>query len=602
MLRLSTFLVLIPSLAWVGCSSGETTGPGTGGKSNSNGGSGAGGTTNAAGGTTGFGGFVGNGGSSNGGSSNGGSTSGGSTSGGSSNGGSSNGGSSNGGSTSGGSTSGGSTSGGSSNGGASAGGSSNGGSTSGGATAGGSSATGGSATGGSTTGGAATGGRANTGGAASGGAASGGAASGGAASGGAASGGAASGGSTSGGSTSGGSTSTCARAVGSCTAPTVKVTDVSLGIAVTAYGGEGDTDPLPMAIAAKPSGGSRIAWRGTDSKVYIGELDCDDKLVGTPFSIPAIDLQDLYADDTGGVVLVTREATNGGTDNCGSGSLCGGTSSPCRAMFLVRFNANGTVAWETQVTNLSGSLAGYQNGARFVWWYQHHGRLAFDGTNYAAYFGTAITVNNGSCVDIHEGDRMQVVSGTGQLLTGHDSFEVGCSHAWTSRIVWDPRTSHFAMVCATDNSCRIATPNPYRTVAAGTCDGTLFGGDIVLSSTPGYWTAWSQGGTIRLQHFTMTTSATTPDTSVANAGSSQHPHLIGYGTGRMLVAWGSGTSMTAQVRSNGAAAETIGSTFTIAVNDHSYQAFKAYSDGSVAYAAAGANNTSIKIARVMPCN
>jgi hypothetical protein len=378
----------------------------------------------------------------------------------------------------------------------------------------------------------------------------------------------------------------------------VRVTDVAVGSTVTGYGSEADTDPLPMAIAAKPSGGSRIAWLGTNQQVHVGELDCEDRLVGTPFTLPATNLQDLYADDNGGVVLLTRDATGSGTDHCGTGMLCGGTSSPCRAMYMVRFNAAGTVQWTTQVTNLSASLDGYQNGARFVWWYQHHGRLAFDGTNYAAYFGTAITVNNNACVDIHEGDRMQVVSGAGALLTGHDSFEVGCSHAWTSRIVWDARTSHFVSVCATDNSCRIARPNPYRTIATGTCDGTLFGGDLVLSTNPGYWTAWSQGGTIRLQHFTDTG----PDTAIASAGSSQHPHLVTYGSTRMLLSWGSGTSITAQVRDAGATGATIGSTFTIGVNDHSYQAFKSYADGSVAYPAAGANNTSLKIARVMPCN
>jgi hypothetical protein len=37
------------------------------------------------------------------------------------------------------------------------------------------------------------------------------------------------------------------------------------------------------------------------------------------------------------------------------------------------------------------------------------------------------------------------------------------------------------MVCATDNDCRTAQPSPYRTVASGTCDGTLFGGDVVLA-------------------------------------------------------------------------------------------------------------------------
>jgi hypothetical protein len=74
-----------------------------------------------------------------------------------------------------------------------------------------------------------------------------------------------------------------------------------------------------------------------------------------------------------------------GTDNCGSGQLCGGESYPCRTMWMVRFNGAGTVEWENQVTNLSDSMAGCQADARFVWWYQHHGRLAFDGSsNYAA--------------------------------------------------------------------------------------------------------------------------------------------------------------------------------------------------------------------------
>jgi hypothetical protein len=353
-----------------------------------------------------------------------------------------------------------------------------------------------------------------------------------------------------------------------------------------------------MAIAAIPGGGSRLAWLGTDGNVHIGVLDCDDQLVGTPFTLPAKNLQDLYADDNGGVVLLTRDATNGGTDNCGNGTLCGGTSSPCDAMYMVRFDAAGNVQWTTQVTNLSDTLAGYDDGARFVWWYQHHGRIAFDGSNYAAYHGVAITVQNGACIDIHEGDRMEVVSSTGELMMNHaDAFAVGCSHSWTARIVWDPRTSHFVMVCATDNNCRIAQPSPYRTVASGTCDGTLFGGDLVLASTAGYWTAWSQGGNIRLEHFTTGAS----DQTIMDAGASEHPHLVSYGANQMLLAWESGSGMAAQVRSAGDGS-TVGAEFTIDANDHDYMAFKAYDDGSVAYPAAGANNTSARIARVMPCN
>ncbi|MDI1462908.1 hypothetical protein QEZ54_18180 [Catellatospora sp. KI3] len=379
----------------------------------------------------------------------------------------------------------------------------------------------------------------------------------------------------------------CARPVG--TAPKVKVTEVNVGVKVTGYGREGDTEPLPMAIAATPSGGSWLAWLGTDGKVHLGRLDCDDRLVGKPTSFTGVDLQDVQADATGGVLLLTRKG------DCRTGPLCGGSSSPCRTMFMVRFDDSGHQVWERQVTNLTGGRGGYDAGARFVWWYQHHGRLASDGRNYAAYFGVAITVRNGDCVDIHEGDRMQVVDAAGKLLSGHDSFEVGCSHAWTSRIVWDPRTKHFVMVCATDNACRIARPDPYRTVASGACDGTLFGGDLVLAATKGYWTAWSQGGQVRLEHFTTGRS----DTTVKTGARSSHPHLVGYGSGRMLLAWASGSGLAAQAYDAGTG-KPVGAKFTINVKDHDYQAFKAYADGSAAYPAAGGSSTSIRIARVLP--
>ncbi|WP_433830438.1 hypothetical protein ACQP2E_10865 [Actinoplanes sp. CA-015351] len=359
---------------------------------------------------------------------------------------------------------------------------------------------------------------------------------------------------------------------------------------VIGYGSEGDTEKLPLAIAARPDGTSWLAWMGTNGKVNLGKLGCDDKLTGTPTSFTGIDLQDVAADATGGVLLLTRKGT------CGDGPLCGGESSPCNTMHMVRFDNNGKLVWERQVTNLTGGKQGYDDGARFIWWYQHHGRLATDGKNWAAYFGVAITVQNGSCVDVHEGDRMQVVSANGKLVSGHaDAFEVGCSHAWTSRIVWDPRTKKFVTVCATDNECRIAQPDPYRTVAAGTCDGSLFNGDVVLAKSKGYWAAWSQGGSVRLEKFSTGTSTST----VKTGASAAHPHLVGYGTGRMLLAWQSGSSMAVQAYDS-STGSTVGAKLTVKVKDHAYQAFKAYSDGSVAYPAAGSGSTSVKIARVLP--
>ncbi len=407
-------------------------------------------------------------------------------------------------------------------------------------------------------------------------------------------------------------------AAGACTAPQVRVTSVDLGTTLN-YSTD-EVRVVPLAIAAKPGGGSRIAWMtgythygsSTASQVHVADLDCDDQLVGTPFTLEAYDFQDLAADEDGGVVLLTRDAQGTGSQHCGDiQNLCltPSDSPGCYDMYMVRHDCEGNVQWQTKLTSSDADTPPYaiEDGTTYLWWYQHHGRLAYDGENYAAYFGTAVNAVNdntgntchsaGAKIDIHEADRMQVVGPTGDLLTGHDSFGTGCSHSWTTRIVWDERTGHFVSVCATDNSCRIALPPwPLKTVASGTCDGSLFGGDVVNAGGTGYWTAWSQGGTIRLEHFTTGAS----DQTISNAGSSQHPHLVSYGSDKMLLTWGSSGSMAAQVYNSTSAAK-IGSEFTIDVPDHPWQAWKSYPDGSVAYAAVGSASSTIEIARVMPC-
>jgi hypothetical protein len=361
-----------------------------------------------------------------------------------------------------------------------------------------------------------------------------------------------------------------------------------------------------MVLAALPSGGSRLAWLGTDERVYVAELDCDDQLVGEPISFPAHDVQDLYADEDGGVLLLTREASGSGEHNCGEGPLCGGTSAQCYDMLLVRFAADGTEEWATPVTNLSPSFEGYQAGARFVWGhYQHHGRIAFDGENYAAYFAIGITTQNGACVDVHQGDRMQVVSAAGEPVEHPEAFGVGCSHSWTTRLVWDPRASSFVTVCATDNpdpsvgsGCRIARPAPYRTIAPVACAGEFWGGDLVVDGDTGdgYWTAYSQAGSISLVHFTDAG----PDATVEDAGAADHAKLVRFGAEHMLLAWESGEAMTAQLLALGDGAP-VGEPLDIPVQDHAYQSFESYADGSAAYPAAGSGGTSVRIARVAPC-
>ncbi len=413
-----------------------------------------------------------------------------------------------------------------------------------------------------------------------------------------------------------------AATVGSCSSPQVLVTSVNVGAAV-AYSTD-ETYAVPLAIAAEPGGGSRISWvsgyshygSSTAGQVHIGELNCSDQLTGTPWTFAGHDFQDLAADGNGGVVVLTRDGESTvDAQHCGDvNNLCSLPSDRpgCYDTYMVRYDCAGQEQWSTKLTNSSATYPGYaspsgSNGStEFVWWYQHHGRLATDGTNYAAYFCDAITVTNStsSCaggagkIDIHEGDRMEVVGPTGTLLTGHDSFGIGCSHSWTTRMVWDPRTSHFVMVCATDNNCRIAQPNGYHTVATGTCDGTLFGGDIVLAGNTGYWTAWSQGKVIKLEHFSGTSPS---DQTVVTAGNTENPHLVSYGTGKMLLTWGSGSGQAAQIYDSTTGA-TVGSQFTIAAPDHPWQSWKAFPDGSVAWAGVAFSFSTITVARVMPCN
>jgi hypothetical protein len=178
------------------------------------------------------------------------------------------------------------------------------------------------------------------------------------------------------------------------------------------------------------------------------------------------------------------------------------------------------------------------------------------------------------------------------------SFPVGCSHSWTTRILWDKANSAFVMTCATDHdNCAIERPNTGTLLFQATCSNQFFNGDLVNATNGGYWSAWSDTNSIRLNQFSFNN---TKGASVASAGASQHPHLVAYGPGDLLLAWGSGTSMAAQVRSM-TDGSTIGSQFTINVSDHVYQAFKPYPDGSAAYAAAGSSSMSIKVGRVMPC-
>jgi hypothetical protein len=440
------------------------------------------------------------------------------------------------------------------------------------------------------------------------------------------------------GSSSGASTDTGA----SCpvSASGVRVTEIDVGMTY-AYQ-EVDTPMSLLAISPIPGGGSRLAFMGSDTKLHVALLDGSDNLVtGQTFALPAYDFQDIYADNTGGVALLARDAMGGGTNNCGNPanlcSLTDPTNYSCWDMYLVRFDACGNETWATKLTTSSASLPPYSTGPQgpeslMIWWYAHNGRIAFDGTNFAAYYGVAITIKNlsgMSCMDIHQGDEMRLVNAsTGQLGSG--GFDVGCSHSAFERITWDG--TKFVPVCNLDaptggKSGQTAFA-PNRTTIYPVDELNTELGSVLPAGGGGYWivvTDLRAGQTaampglddVHLLH--TTTGADDKDIMLASDSglNDRNPHLAAFGKDRMLAAWETSTTQAppgGHLAQNDTSrklyvqaldtttAATQGAPFNIAgVTGSRYEDFRTYPDGSVAYAAPGSAPTKIKIVRVSPC-
>lgn len=425
-----------------------------------------------------------------------------------------------------------------------------------------------------------------------------------------------------------------------CGSPTVRVTEIDVGTSVTSN--ETDGALMPLALSPIPAGGTRVAWYG-GSQVHVTTLNADDQINANvaEVKLPAHDFQDILADNAGGAVLLTRDAEGGGTLNCGQPTnLCGSPPSPaiaCYDMYLARFDA-ASESWATKLTAASAAHPPYLNSATdasnviFVWWYMHEGRLVTDGTNYAAYFGAAISVSQNSCVNIHQGDRMQVVGPTGSLLSGHNSFDWGCSHSGYERIVWDPSQSKFVTVCKNDaptggKSGRLALAPTTTTISPlDLWYGNV--GDVVVADGGGYWVIASDRRSgqapdaegladVHLLHFT----GGAPDKDLilaSDAGQNDRaPHLVNYGS-QLLAVWekaansgdlafrSTGRTMVLQVidRKTGAAIGTpvsVPSSGAGSVYGNRYYAFKPFPDGSVAFPSPGSSASKLKILRVLPC-
>ena len=412
-----------------------------------------------------------------------------------------------------------------------------------------------------------------------------------------------------------------------CAKPRVVITEVDVGVAIDSN--EDEAALKLMAIAAMPSGGSRIAFHSKDN-VIVRELDADDKLVSskTAIEVPMHDFADIHADEDGFVILGTKDAEGGGTLNCGNPSNMCGTppdpAVPCYDMYLARYDGT-SEKWATKLTSSSASLPPYSSSKTgkdvyMIWWYAHHGRIAFDGTNWATYFGAAVSTSQDGCINIHQGDRMKVVSPSGTITEDKDSFDWGCSHSAYERITYDNRTESYATICKTDNNNRIMSPKDWGTTIYPVDLGAANLGDIVPDSDPSskkYWATVSDGtsdnANVHLIHFAMDAAASEDITLGGTDANERAPHLAGIGKGGMLAMWegsssggdlveGSDRTMYVQVL-DAMTGKAISQKVTVdkSVVGNRYQALKTYPDGSVAYLSKGTTSTSVQVVRFFGC-
>jgi hypothetical protein len=385
----------------------------------------------------------------------------------------------------------------------------------------------------------------------------------------------------------------------------VKYSEVTLSGNISSN--EEEAGLKPLVISPIPNGGSRIAWMGTDGKTHVTTLNSSDEITGSTFTISGNDFSDMFAHNDGGVILHTKSKESG------EESLLNyppDTPIPCYGMYLTKFDNSGNIIWSTEITN---NKVPYTEGAIFVWWYAHHGRIAWNGSSYAAYYGAAMSVSG----DIHQGDRQSLVSSSGTIQSG--GWDWGCSHSGYEYVIWDGFKNKFASICKTDNNDRIMY-NVNQTVR----NIDLWYSNLstlVSDKKGGYWTVVSDKESsqiantdgfadVHLLHFTPE-GTTDKDIVIAgqNGLNERSPHISLYGDNHILVGWET-SSLKGDLNSNDSNRNFYVKAFDIStgkaasdslkldIKGNRYRDLVSFPDGSTAFISTGSSSNEVKIARI----
>ena len=366
-----------------------------------------------------------------------------------------------------------------------------------------------------------------------------------------------------------------------------------------------------MVLAPHGSDGALIAWKEKSApQIRVGSLASDDTQFNSLLTFAGDEVHSMlgHSDGGGALMMVTDDPDIYSSKYCKSSATP--NNAACQKMELVRFNSAGSVLFNTTLTDKANVDS---EGALFIWWYGHTGRLGWDGTRYAAYFrsaGSYARPNVAGEIDIHAGDTLRMVDSAGnRLSTG--GWQWGCSHSWSIRIAGN--SSGWASFCHGD-----AYPNALRLQLLGTTGVSgkttewLSGSDAttralggVVSDASGYWLSYLEttSGSLRLHLARFNNSGSmTSDQIISGATSidASYPfraYLAKLGS-QLLLGWKSGGKLMLQAAdSNG---NLIGAPVTSSAAISNFDEFVTLGNGDLAFANA-ANSGVISVARVKAC-
>jgi len=383
-----------------------------------------------------------------------------------------------------------------------------------------------------------------------------------------------SGGSSVGGGATGGTSTagTCSAALGD----RVRLTSIAVSPNVNVTGSGINSASRPVILSVSPNGRGQVAW-SDGTNVHVTPLDASDQRAGSDLTVPGSEVRGFVAHDDGSALLVVRSDT----------------------MVFVRLDSAGTAQSTLAIV---GNNAHTTDGDRWIDSWPHQGRLAWSGTQYAAYFGQ--TGNFGSQGN-HQGDHYSFISPQGTLMTG--GWDWGCSHSLDERLAHNGTT--FAPICTTDtypghgiyfNNRTQVSSEPSITNVGGT---TQLGG--LVRAPDGFWLDFispegRSAADVAFIHISNTGAPSgrvylTDTPSVAE----KYAHLAAYGD-RLLAAWSDSTGALtlATVDTSG---NVVEGPAAVTARAGGQDDFATYPNGDVGWAFAWSNLSQLQVIRVTRC-